>query len=111
LPSTLKSRPFGEKSPNLVTLMAVCLKPIFSFVFLTSAGLPDFYRYNIPTREKLYQKNIKSTKWPQNIPNGHKIYQMTVKYTNILHCKSLQNLPKLVFLAIFCHLATLHATD
>jgi hypothetical protein len=32
------------------------------------AGLPDFYWYNIPKREK-------------NIPNNHNIYQMVTKYT------------------------------
>jgi hypothetical protein len=46
------------------------------------------------------------TKWPQNIQNGHTIGipnvriidQMATKYTNIFHCKTLQNLPKLGFL-------------
>jgi hypothetical protein len=41
---------------------------------------------------------IKYTEWPQNIPNGRKIHQMAVNYTNIFHCKTLQNLPKLGFL-------------
>jgi hypothetical protein len=37
----------------------------------------------------------------KNIPNNHKMYQiavkvdqMTINYTNIVHCKTLQNLPK-----------------
>jgi hypothetical protein len=47
-------------------------------------------------------------KWPQNSPNGHKVYQMVVKYTNIVHCKTLQNWPKLGFLLLKTfHLATL----
>jgi hypothetical protein len=37
-------------------------------------------------------------KWPYNIRNGSKIDQMAIKFTNIIHCKTLQNLPKLVFL-------------
>jgi hypothetical protein len=51
------------------------------------SGLPDFSWY----------------KKPKNIPNSHKIYQMAarytkidnmaIKYTNIFHCKTLQNLP------------------
>jgi hypothetical protein len=31
--------------------------------FSRKAGLPDFYRYNIPTRVKIYQRTVKSTKW------------------------------------------------
>jgi hypothetical protein len=52
------------------------------------AGLPDFSWYKIPKREKYI-------KWLQNVPNGRKIDQMAIKYTNIFHCKTLQNLPKL----------------
>jgi hypothetical protein len=33
----------------------------------------------------------------ENRPNKHKIYQMVTKYTNIFHCKTFQNLPKLGF--------------
>jgi hypothetical protein len=46
----------------------------------------------------------KYTKRLENIPKGKKIYQMAkmdqmaLKYTNILHYKTLQNLPKLGFL-------------
>jgi hypothetical protein len=54
--------------------------------------LSDFSWYNIPKREKIYQKTIKFTKWRQNVPNGQ-------KYTNIFHCKTLKNLPKFGFLA------------
>jgi hypothetical protein len=46
-------------------------------------------------------KNIpndhKYTRWPQNIPNGRKIKPMAIKYTYIFNCKTLQNLPTLVF--------------
>jgi hypothetical protein len=51
--------------------------------------LPNFYRYNVPKRGKIYQIAIKS-------PYGHKIHQMDVEYTNLFHSKALQNLPKLV---------------
>jgi hypothetical protein len=60
-------------------------------------GLPDFSWYNIPKRGKIYQITIK-------IPNGkklpycRKIDQMAIKCTSNFHCKTLQNLPKLVFL-------------
>jgi hypothetical protein len=48
------------------------------------------------------------TKLPQNIPNGWKIYQMATKYTNIFHCKNLQNLPEIeIFGLKINHLATL----
>jgi hypothetical protein len=51
----------------------------------------------------------------QNVPNYHNItkwpkkFQVTIKYTNIFHCKALQNLPKLGFLVwkYMYHLATL----
>jgi hypothetical protein len=39
-----------------------------------------------------------NTKLPQNILNCRKIDQMSIKYTNILHCKAHQNLPKFRFL-------------
>jgi hypothetical protein len=63
-----------------------------------SAGLPDFSCYNIPKRE-------------QNIPNGQQngceIYQTDIKYTNIIHCKTLQNLPKIWNFGLkIYHLAT-----
>jgi hypothetical protein len=80
------------------------------------------------TKYTKWSQNIpnghKNTKWPQkyqmatkytkngiNVPNGHKIYQMVTKYTfgrktdkmvikyaNIVHCKTLQKLPKVGFL-------------
>jgi hypothetical protein len=47
----------------------------------------------------------KCTKWPQITPMGHKVHilsgslidQMPLNYTDIFHCKTLQNLPKLGF--------------
>jgi hypothetical protein len=68
-----------------------------------------------PETGKIYQVTIKYPQWQQNIPNGRKIDQMAIKYTNIFHCKTLQNLktwdfwfenmpsgnpgPKVIFLA------------
>jgi hypothetical protein len=34
------------------------------------------------------------TKLLYNVPNGHRKDQMAIKYTNVFHCKTLQNLPK-----------------
>jgi hypothetical protein len=47
--------------------------------------------------KKVYQMSIKYAKWPQNIPNDRKIDQMLIKCTNISHCKTFQDLPKLGF--------------
>jgi hypothetical protein len=45
-----------------------------------------------------YQNGGKYTKLPQNKPKdsniNHRIDKMSIKYTNILHFKTLQNLPK-----------------
>jgi hypothetical protein len=41
---------------------------------------------------------LHTTKCTLSIPNGCKIHQMCVKYTNALHCKTLQKLPKFGFL-------------
>jgi hypothetical protein len=50
----------------------------------------------------------KYTKCVQNIPNGRKIDQKTLTLTNILHCKTQQNLAKLGFFGLkMYHLATL----
>jgi hypothetical protein len=65
--------------------------------FVGKTRLPDLSWYNIPKWKK-YQITIKYTQWPQNISNGCKIDEMAMKYTNIYHCKFLQNLPKLGFL-------------
>jgi hypothetical protein len=51
--------------------------------FRCKSDLPDFPWYNIPKWGKYTKVTIKYTKWP--------------KYTNIYHCKYLQNLPKLEF--------------
>jgi hypothetical protein len=71
---------------------------------LVCPGLPDFSWCSIPKWEKC-------TKWPFIVPNGmkrmarkkyqialHNIYQRAVNYSNIFHCKTLQNLPNLGFL-------------
>jgi hypothetical protein len=53
---------------------------------------------NIPKQEYVtYQITTKYTKRPINIPNCRKIFRMAMKYTNNLHSKALQNIPKLVF--------------
>jgi hypothetical protein len=63
-------------------------------------GLPDFTWCKVPKLEKIYQiitkcvypMAIKYIKCAQNRPNVHKMH------TNIVHCKTLQNLPKFGFL-------------
>jgi hypothetical protein len=45
-------------------------------------GLPDFYRCNIPKRNKIYQITVKYTEWPRNITNCHKIYKKAINKTN-----------------------------
>jgi hypothetical protein len=71
---------------------------VMSLVPKSSAGLPDFYWYNIPKQENVYQTT-------KNIPIGHEVDQiavkyskMTLKYTNIFHSKGLQTIPKFGFL-------------
>jgi hypothetical protein len=53
--------------------------------------------YPICPNQKIYNMTTTFTKWPQNIPNGNKIDQMPITYTNIFHCKILQNQAKLLF--------------
>jgi hypothetical protein len=60
-------------------------------------GLPDFSWYNMPKRKKIYQITMKYTKWSQNIPNGRKIDQMSITYSNIFHCKTIQNFTQIWF--------------
>jgi hypothetical protein len=63
-------------------------------------------KFNIPNGLKENWPNIlKIDQMGENIPNNHNLFemdstcdQMAIKYTNIFHCKTLQNLPKLVFL-------------
>jgi phage tail sheath gpL-like len=46
----------------------------------------------------IYQNGEKYTKLSQNIPNGHKIdhfHKMSINGHKLLHCKNVQNLPKL----------------
>jgi hypothetical protein len=67
-------------------------------------GLPDFSRYKIPKRTKLYQKALKYTIWPWSRQDGPK---------NTQHLP-LQDLPKFTQIRIFglkiYHLATLVET-
>jgi hypothetical protein len=50
-------------------------------------------RKNIPNEH--CNKCTKCTKWSLNVVFGSKVDKITVKYTNICHCKTFQNLPKL----------------
>jgi hypothetical protein len=61
-------------------------------------GLPDFFWYKIPKREKINQITTNYTKCPKNITKHLKMDQMTINYTNIFHSKTLKNLPKFGFL-------------
>jgi hypothetical protein len=58
--------------------------------------------YSIYQNGKNIPKKHKYTNWRQTIPNGRKIDQMVIKYTNIVHCKTLQNLPKSGFFVWKC---------
>jgi hypothetical protein len=75
-------------------LQASCAVKAHFLAFITfyictcQTGLPDFSWYSIP---KWGKYTIKYTKWPQHLLNGHKIDQMAIKYTNIFHCKTIQN--------------------
>jgi hypothetical protein len=61
---------------------------------------------NIPNDHKMYQMDIKYTKWQSIIPNGHNIYQHFP-----IHSKALLNIPKFGFLSLkIYHLATLLKT-
>jgi hypothetical protein len=48
---------------------------------------------------KKYNKSPenKPNRW-EKISNGSEIYKMNIKYTNIVYCKTLQNLPEFRFL-------------
>jgi hypothetical protein len=61
-------------------------------------GLPDLCWYKIPTREKIYQITTNYTKCRSNTTKDRKMDQVSIKYTNIFHCKTLQNVPKFGFL-------------
>jgi hypothetical protein len=67
-------------------------------LILRGSRVARFFLLKLTQTVKIYQIITKYTKkplniarWPSNRPNGH-------KYTNIFHRKTLQNLPKLVFL-------------
>jgi hypothetical protein len=63
----------------------------------SKSGLPDFSWCNIPKRGKSIPNNLKmypmATKYTIHIATQY-VDQMDIKYTNIFHCKALQNLPK-----------------
>jgi hypothetical protein len=61
-------------------------------------GLPGFSWYKIPKWGKIYQISMNYTKCPWNITEDRKMVQVSIKYSNIFHCKNLQNLPKFGFL-------------
>jgi hypothetical protein len=64
-------------------------------------GLPEFTWYNIPKRETICQITIKCTQWQQNLPwYSHKMHQIDIYYNHICHFKTLQNLPKSIFLVL-----------
>jgi hypothetical protein len=50
---------------------------------------------NIPIYHKIHQMAIKYIKWPKNWTNVHKI-------NHIFHFRTLQNLPKFIFLVWKC---------
>jgi hypothetical protein len=59
-------------------------------------GLPDFSRYNVPKRGKMYQMTTECTNWPYNIPFGHKIDKLVIKkHQNLL------DIPKFTQIGIF----------
>jgi hypothetical protein len=60
--------------------------------------LPDFSLYQIPEWGKIDEMTTKHNKWHWNISNGRKMDLMSIKYSSILYWKTLQNVPKLLFL-------------
>jgi hypothetical protein len=85
-------------------LTALSFNPIFFLV----AAKSRVARFFLLQHTKIYQITIKYTKWPQHIPSGRKIDQMDIKFTNIFHCKTIKNLPKIgIFGLKIWHLATL----
>jgi hypothetical protein len=61
-----------------------------------SGGVARFFLVQKTKMGKIYQITVKCTKWPQKRANGRKL--MAIKYTNIFHCKTHPNFPKLGFL-------------
>jgi hypothetical protein len=39
-------------------------------------GLPDFSWYNLPQRGKIYQMNIKCSKWSKKLPNSRRLNRL-----------------------------------
>jgi hypothetical protein len=73
--------------------------------------LPDFSRYNIPTRGIVYQITTIYTQWPCNVSNGRKVDTLFIKYSNILLCNALQKFTQIaIFGQKIYHLATLLPT-
>jgi hypothetical protein len=62
----------------------------------------------ISTKYQNLKMTTKYTKWPLTIRNVGKIDQMAAKFTNIFHCKTLQNFTQIGILGLkMYHLATL----
>jgi hypothetical protein len=99
---------------NISCRLEIQLKKLTPQEIHESTRVARFYLVQHAKTEKLYQITIKYTKWPQiytewpqigiyqmatNVYQmATNIYQTAVKYTNVFHCKTLQNLPKLGFL-------------
>jgi hypothetical protein len=91
---------FAKCSSRGKTMEIVLIIPegtIFRSFRCNFPGLPDSSGHNKPKQGYIYQI---ATKLPDGhkTPNGNKIDQTAIKFTNIFHCKALQNLPKLGFL-------------
>jgi hypothetical protein len=69
---------FGKSNTNTTGLCMHCRDKLWCFL----PGLPDFSRYKIPKREKIYQISNNYTKCPLNITKGCKIDHVSIKYTN-----------------------------
>jgi hypothetical protein len=92
---------YKEKSGNSGVFPAASIlhRPqICPSTFPSLAGLPDFYWYNIPKREKIYQNNLKIYQMAQNKPYGYKIKQIGHKIYQHLQ---LQDPPKFTQIRIF----------
>jgi hypothetical protein len=72
-----------QKIPVICAAKSSCKK---CRCLLNTSWLPGFSWY------------IQNTKAGKNIPKDRKMDQVSIKYTIILHCKTLQNLPKFGFL-------------
>jgi hypothetical protein len=77
--------------------MSLCFNHVKSESFLDlydNQGCQIFLAKHTKTG-KLYQRTTNYTIRPYIIPNIRNLYQMAVKFTNIIHSKALQNIPKL----------------